>query len=215
MTHVAYSKHAEVARHHLGEPAPVNSCVRLGMRAWPNELGLDDLDTDSVSEAEKRARAGYKGWAYHEGTSGIRVGYYGDWTAAALGSASDRHVSVVDQVDGERWRGIGAGTPSGRVAHQPASGGTNALSVLRGYFIPPDETPGKVATAPVVNHASSSKGDTYTVRKGDTVDLIARKHDTTRAAIVKANPAGSSRTAGDFRIVNANRIYVGQRIRVP
>lgn len=46
---------------------------------------------------------------------------------------------------------------------------------------------------------------TYTVRKGDTLDRIARAHGTTAAAIRKANnmPAGSS------------KIQIGQKIKVP
>lgn len=217
MTHVPYVRHAEVAASHLGDRAPVNTCVKLGMRAWPNELGLEDLDTDSVSEAERRARAGYKGWSYHEGTGGIRVGFYADWKPSVLGGdGTNRHVCVVDQHDGDRWRGIGAGTPSGLVAHQPQSGGTNSLSVLQGYFIPPTETAAPTRpAAPTVKPAAASSSGTITVVKGDTVDGLARRHRTTRAAILRANPAGSARRAADFRIVNANRIYVGQRLHIP
>ena len=46
---------------------------------------------------------------------------------------------------------------------------------------------------------------TYTVKKGDTLSLIARRHDTTTATILRLNP----------QIRNPNRIYVGQRILVP
>ena len=45
----------------------------------------------------------------------------------------------------------------------------------------------------------------YIVRRGDTLGGIARRHNTTVATLLRLNP----------QIRNPNRIYVGQRIRVP
>jgi membrane-bound lytic murein transglycosylase D len=47
-------------------------------------------------------------------------------------------------------------------------------------------------------------GDTYIVRRGDTVDVIARRIGTSREALLAAN-----------NLANANRIYAGQALRVP
>lgn len=44
----------------------------------------------------------------------------------------------------------------------------------------------------------------YTVRKGDSLKAIALKHRTTTAALADAN-----------RIKNANKIFVGQRLKIP
>ena len=43
----------------------------------------------------------------------------------------------------------------------------------------------------------------YTIKRGDTLSLIAKHHDTSVTALVKMNG-----------IANANRIFVGQKIRV-
>jgi hypothetical protein len=216
VSHVAYSKHVEVARSHLGEAAPVNTCVQDGMEAWPHELGLATLGSDSVTECEKRARAGHNGWAYHEGTAGIRPGYYADWKPSALGSSSDRHVCVVEVVDGDRWRGIGAGTPSGKVAHQPASGGTNTLGVLQGYFVPPSSTPAAAPhTVTAKPAADTAGGREHVVVKGDTVARIAAKYQVTQPALLRANPPLPSHRSANYHIARANLIVVGQRIRIP
>jgi LysM repeat protein len=46
---------------------------------------------------------------------------------------------------------------------------------------------------------------TYTVKRGDTLSAIARRHNTTVAAILKLNP----------QIRNPNRLWAGQRILIP
>lgn len=224
MTTVPYVRHVEVAQSHLDEPAPVNTCVRLGMRAWAHELDLPVIPSDSVSAWEAAARRGEQGWRYVEGTDGIRAGYYGDWARAALQPTREdpdpRHVSVVEQLQGDRWRGIGAGTPSGKVALQPRSGGFNSLDVLRGYFIPPHERPSKTGPVKTQPAASTTPAATPAVRvhkvvKGDTVWDLARHYKVTQQAILKANPPLPSRRSADFHIASPRLILVGQRIRIP
>lgn len=220
MTRVAPIRHVEVARDHLGDAAPVNTCVRLGMGAWPAELGLPTLDTDSVSEAERRARNGYHGWKYVEGTVGIKPGYYGDWKPSVLGATpsnpNPRHVSVIETIAGSRWRGIGAGTPSQKVAYQPASGGTNPLNVLRGYFVPPTETNAASPVKPAATHPAPAKGgQTYVVSRGDTVWAIAKRFKVTQRAILNANPPAKNRRPDDFHISSPSLIVVGQKLHIP
>lgn len=218
MTHIPTSAIADQAREHLDEAGPINSCMKGGLELWTRELYLPGLDTDSVSEGRKRAKAGYHGWSYHEGTAGLKRGHFGDWDPDVLGRTREdpnpAHVCVVDEVAGDRWRGIGSGTPSGKVARQPASGGYNPLSVLIGYFVAPTETDAaKPTSAPAP--AKSSGGSTYTVKRGDYLLAIARKHDTTVKAILRANPARRDRRSADFHIAGANVIQAGQKIHLP
>ena len=52
--------------------------------------------------------------------------------------------------------------------------------------------------------AVPSGGTVHVVKPGETIDIIAAKYNTTRAAIVAAN-----------NLVNANWIYVGQTLQIP
>ena len=52
--------------------------------------------------------------------------------------------------------------------------------------------------------AAPSGGTVHVVKPGETIDIIAAKYSTTRAAIVAAN-----------NLVNANWIYVGQTLQIP
>lgn len=217
MTHIPYSRHVGQARSHLHDKAPVNTCVEDGMDLWPKELGLPTLDTYSVTTAEQRARDGYHGWKYVDGTEGIQPGFYGDWKPQYLGSPTDRHVCVVESISGSKWRGIGAGGPTGTVWYQPKSEGMNPLSVLQGYFVPPTET--KTATPAVVKPAAEVTTDhtkTYTVVKNDTVYGIAKKFKIGQQALLKANPrkAGAKRNA-DYHITSPSLIYIGQKLHIP
>lgn len=225
MTHVPAAALADQARKHLGESGPLDTCLSNGPERWAAELGLLPLGTGSVTEARRLAKAGTHGWRYVEGTAGLARGHVADWDPKYLGSPDDRHVCVVDEVDGSSWRGIGSGTPSGTVARQPASGGMNPTAVLVGYFVAPTETPApakpnpkpktgavKVQTATV---KTAAKQDTYTVQPGDYLARIARQHGTSVRALLAANPALPSRRSADFHIVRADYIQAGQRIRLP
>lgn len=227
MTHVPAGALADQARKHLGEDGPLNTCLSNGPERWAAELGLLPLGTGSVTEARRLARAGHHGWSYHEGTAGLARGHVADWDPKYLGSPDDRHVCVVDEVDGSSWRGIGSGTPSGTVARQPASGGMNPTAVLVGYFVAPTETPAPAAPKPnpkpktgavkVQTGAvkTAAKPTTYTVQTGDYLARIARQHGTSVRALLAANPALPSRRSADFHIVRADYIQAGQRIRLP
>jgi lipoprotein-anchoring transpeptidase ErfK/SrfK len=61
-----------------------------------------------------------------------------------------------------------------------------------------------VVVALLLPQAAYAGSKTYKVKKGDTLSRIARRHNTTVKAIVKANG-----------IKNPNRIYVGERLRLP
>jgi hypothetical protein len=219
VTHVPASAIADQAVRHLGEPGPLDTCVSNGLNRWPGELGLPVLGTSSVTEAVRLAKAGHNGYRYVDGTAGMARGHFGIWSHQALGSVNDEHTCVVDHVDGNLWRGIGSGTPSGKVARQPASGGLNPKSVLVGYIVAPTETvaaaghtaPAKPATAA----AAAGATGTYTVQRRDTLTRIAAKHHTTVPAILKANPPAAGGKSADFHIARANLILVGQRIRIP
>ncbi|HXF60196.1 MAG TPA: LysM domain-containing protein, partial [Caldilineaceae bacterium] len=54
-------------------------------------------------------------------------------------------------------------------------------------------------------HAGAPSTITYIVKRGDTLSAIARRYNTTVAAILKLNP----------QIRNPNRLWVGQRILIP
>jgi LysM repeat protein len=217
VTTVPASALADQARKHLGEDGPLDTCVSNGSERWARELGLATLGTASVTEARRLAKAGHNGWRYHEGTAGLARGHVADWDPKALGDADARHVCVVDEVDGDRWRGIGSGTPSGKVARQPASGGFNPKSVLVGYLIAPTETaaaaPAKAPAAPA--KAPAKAGGEYVVKSGDYLLRIAAQHDTTVKAILAANPPLPTRRPADYHIAAPNLILVGQRIRLP
>lgn len=216
MTHVLATQIADQARKHLGEPGPLNSCVSNGLNRWPAELGLPAIGTASVTEAVRRAKAGFNGYRYVEGTKGLARGHFGIWSHEALGSDDDEHTCVVDEVQGDDWRGIGSGTPSGKVARQPASGGMNPKSVLVGYIVAPTET-AKAAPAPTKPAAkpTPARGTEYRVQRGDTLVRIAARHKTTWRAIAAANPPAADGKSHDFHIVRPNLILTGQRIRIP
>lgn len=75
-----------------------------------------------------------------------------------------------------------------------------ALLMLGASVVVPHTTP-LYAQTPTQQVATT----TYIVQRGDTMSAIARKHNTTVALLMQLNP----------QIRNANRISVGQRIRVP
>jgi LysM repeat protein len=215
MTHVPASAIADQALEHLGESGPIDTCVSNGLERWPRELGLPTLGTGSVTEAVRLAKAGFHGYRYVDGTSGLARGHFGVWTHEALGSDQEEHVCVVDQVAGSLWRGIGSGTPSGKVARQPANGGLNPKGVLRGYIVAPTETVGAVKPAAVVVPAVPASSGVYVVQKKDTLVKIAAKRHSSVAAILKANPPLKSGKSADLHIARANLIIVGQKIRIP
>lgn len=223
MTQIPAGRVADQARTHLGERGPINTCVSNGPEEWARELGLPTLGTASVTEYVRLASAGVKGYRYHDGTDGLARGHIGVWTHAALGSTTSEHVSVVDEVRGSLWRGIGSGTPSGKVAQQPASGGFNPRAVLRGYVILPTETGGhahvKPPVKPVATRPEPAKPatgpDTYTVKRGDTLIKIAARKKTTWQKIMAANPPTKNGKSTDFHIARPNLILVGQKLRIP
>jgi hypothetical protein len=222
VTHVPASLIADRARKHLGEPGPTDSCVSNGLNRWPAEVGLAPIGTASVTEAVRRARAGFNGYRYVEGTAGIARGHFGIWSHEALGSPDDEHTCVVDEVEGPAWRGIGSGTPSGKVARQPASGGMNPLSVLVGYIVAPTETHVGAAPAPTPRPSAAPtpapaarSGTVYTIRKGDTLIRIAARYRTSWRALAAANPRATDGRSHDFHIVRPNLIIIGQKIRIP
>jgi LysM repeat protein len=176
------------------------------------------LETASVTEAQRKAEAGFHGWSYHRGTAGIAVGDFADWNPEQLGDDNDRHVSCVVDIEAGRIKSIGAGGPTGKVAYQPRNGGYNPAGYFQGYFRAPDAPAVAPAAVPAPKPAvqavsSSSSRRTYTVKPGDQLGRIAKAHGTTVAAIMRANPA-AGRTQ-DFHIQNANLILAGQRIYLP
>lgn len=216
MTHIPASAIADQALKHLGEPGPLDTCVSNGLNRWPAELGLPVLGTASVTEAVRLAKAGHNGYSYVSGTAHLARGHFGIWSHEALGSPNDEHTCVVVDVDGDEWRGVGSGTPSGKVARQPANGGMNPKSVLVGYIVAPTETHASVVPPrPAPAAASAGAAGPYVVRRNDTLIKIAAKHGTTWQAIVKANPPAADGQSHDFHIVRPNLIRVGQKIRLP
>jgi LysM domain len=220
VTHVPAGAIADQARKHLDEAGPVDTCVSNGPERWARELGLPTLGTGSVNEYVRLAQAGRHGYRYHEGTAGLSRGHVGVWDPQVLGDPNGRHVCVVDDVEGSQWRGIGSGTPSGKVARQPGSGGMNPKGVLVGYVVLPTETaaaaaPPAPSTGPKPAAAAPSADDVHTVKRGEYLALIARQHHTTVKAILRANPALPSRRSADFHIARADLILVGQKIRLP
>lgn len=220
---VAPSRFADQALSHLGEDGPLNTCWSNGPERWARELGLPGLNTGSVSQAEQSARAGVNGWRYHAGTDGIAPGHIADWKPQYLGptatNPNPRHVTAVVEVRGDQWRGVGSGTPSGKVAKQPAGGGLNPLSVLDGYFVPPTVTsaaqaPSKPASKPKPVDDDDDRA-VYLIRKGDYLQRIAKRHDTSVRAILAANPSSRDGRSRDFHIARANHIEAGQRIYLP
>lgn len=216
MSHVPASALADQARKHLGEAGPLNTCVSNGPEQWAEELGLPTLGTASVTEYVRLARAGTRGYRYHEGTAGLSRGHVAVWDPAALGGdGSARHVCIVDEVEGDQWRGIGSGTPTGTVARQPRSGGMNPKHVLVGYVIVPTSSSTPTTPVKIPKPPAAPAGGVYVVRKGDMLGRIARAHDTTVKAILRANPARRDGRSADYAIARADLIIVGQKIRLP
>lgn len=209
MTHIAPSRIAGIARSHLGEQAPTDTCCSLGMNKWPQELGLPGIGTNSVTEAERRARAGHNGWSYLDDVSQARIGDFADWEPEVLGSSDRRHVTVIEEFDERgRIRGIGAGGPTGKVYWQPQNQGFNPPSYFRGVFRPPTETTktattSKPRTSPVKTSTGSTPKATYVVKRGDDLTRIASRYDTTVGKLVKLN-----------RLRNPDHIEVGQTLKL-
>lgn len=210
MTHIDPSAIAKAAIADLGKPGQTNTCWSNGGNKWPQDAGLPGIDTDSTTEARKRAKAGYHGWSYHEGLSGVRVGDLLDW-------AGDNvfHTSCVIDIDSQgRIKSIGSGGPTGLVAYQPKSGGYNDPRTFRGYFRPPADDGKKPApkTGPVKTSKPKTqpvkvvKGKTYTVKSGDWLIRIAQQHHTSVNAIMRLNR--------DL-IKNRDHIEVGWVLKMP
>ena len=86
----------------------------------------------------------------------------------------------------------------GMASQMPGMNGGAApmnLADMLGRMSPP--------TAPVP-HPRPMKADTYTIRKGDTLDRIAKRNGTTVKALLAKNP----------QIKNAGRIKAGAKIKV-
>jgi LysM repeat protein len=84
--------------------------------------------------------------------------------------------------------------------------------VLIGATLVPASTPlyAQSGDSAATSHAISQGGEqitttVYVVRRGDTLWVIARRYNTTVATLLRLNP----------QIRNPNRLFVGQRIRVP
>lgn len=200
MSTIRRSAIAEQAHKHLGDQSPVNTCLALGMNKWPQELDLPGIGTNSVSEAERRARAGHNGWTYHQGMDGVQVGDFLDWKPSALGDRDSRHVSVVTDIDDDgNLQSIGAGGPTGKVYWQPQGGGHNPRSYFDGYFRAPTT---RTDTGPTKT-TGSTPASTYTVKRGDYLLRIASKHHTTVGRIVELN-----------RLRNPDHIEVGQVLKL-
>lgn len=210
-----------VAREHLGEPGPNNSCLEAVNR-WVDEAGGKPLPTASVSAAVQLVQgAGRNGWTYHEGLNGVQVGDVLRWQRAALGPTREdpnpEHVSVYTARDGHgNMQSIGSGGPSGRVALQPQSGGFNPPSTFRGYFRVQLEqpAPAKPPAKPAASSSSSSKAD-IVVAKGDTLTGIAARERTSVQALLRANPKATDGRTRNYHITRPNLILVGQRLHRP
>ena len=165
---------------------------------------MPGIDTDSVTEARARARAGYHGWSYHDGLDGMRVGDFADWAGPRI-----FHVSLVESFEGRNVRTIGAGGPTQKVWWQPQNQGHNDPSTFKGYFRLPDVDervePARGTQRPAVARAVTGRRR-YEVRPGDTLATIARAHRTSVPAILRRNRA---------RITDRNHIEPGWVLELP
>lgn len=208
MTNIARNRIAATAEEHLGEHSPVDTCMSLGMNKWPQELGLPGIGTNSVSEGERRARAGYNGWEYHTDMSKAEVGDFADWESKVLGptreDANPRHVSVIRDIDpAGNLRTIGSGGPTGQVWWQPQGRGFNPPEYFRGFFRAPLSTGGSSKPRTKTSPTKQAGAATYKVKRGDYLLRIAAQHDTTVGRLVKLN-----------KIRNPDHIEVGQVLKL-
>lgn len=202
---------AERAASHIGESAPNDTCVSLGMNKWPQELDLPGIGTNSVSEAKVRAQRGYNGWSYHQDLDDLQIGDFVDWDPSVLNDPDDRHVSIAAEFDAHgAVKSIGAGGPTGKVAYQPRGGGFNPRSMFRGFFrvpLPAKQSSSRpTSDTTAIQTASAGKPtakNTYTVKRGDNLLHVAAAHHTTVGRLVKLN-----------RIRNADHIEVGQQLQL-
>jgi len=79
---------------------------------------------------------------------------------------------------------------------------SNFIRVGQTLTLPTSGGPAPASLA--ANDATGSPGERYVVRRGDTIDVIARRLGASRDALLAANG-----------IVDANRIFVGQALSVP
>jgi len=80
-----------------------------------------------------------------------------------------------------------------------------AIAYAVDEFLPLPYPPSEGWCRAVITPKKPSRGyTTYRVKRGDTLEWIARKNDTTMKALMKAN-----------KIKSRNRIYAGQRLKIP
>jgi len=153
----------------------------------------------------------------------IRVGQR-IWIPAASGGTPVPTATPVPGTGGEVWYTVVPGDTLGRIAVRygttsavimRANGLTNPnlIRVGQRLRIPASAGPTPAPTTPtdpgdgtptVTPTAPSADGTWYTVRSGDTLGAIARRHGVSVTAIMSAN-----------RLTNANLIRVGQRLWIP
>lgn len=121
---------------------------------------------------------------------------YYDWQDSGKGDnvGEADHVGIVVSVSGNRIKVI-EGNKGDKVAYRTLS--VNGR-YIRGYGLP------DFASKATVKESPSSKDIVYTVQKGDTLSGIAAKYGTTYQALAAYN-----------NIADANKISVGQKIKIP
>lgn len=172
--------------------------------AWQIEAGNPSSKVPLSANCNQIIRDAQKIGIWVEEDSAIPQVGWGilyDWDDSGRGdnTGSADHIGLVYAVD-SKWIYVIEGNKGAESVC-----GKRAIQIdgrfIRGFVAPMYETAGEVKGT--AKKTSNAKAVTYTVKKGDTLSSIAKKHGTTWQEIAKEN-----------NLANPNLLKVGQKLKI-